>query len=205
MFLYYTVGLVWCVGGVHYGDMEAMKAEGQARLEPPRNPGYACTGYCILAVGHVESGVEGNCEYAAGSGLRGVTGGGRLHGGGGTRTKRCPLLLRRMRAALYLGCCFAPIGDALAFCLLLCCCVADPCPFTPGEQTAQRLSPLLMLKLAVATAPKALLAGIPGPLGPLSCCGPPQAALGPTGSSEAGTTCRREMPGNSSRRHDKWL
>ena len=52
---------------------------------------------------------------------------------------------------------------------------------------------------------KAWLTGIPGPLGPPSCCGPPQAALGPTGSSEAGTTCRREMPGNSSRRHDKWL
>ena len=51
MFLYYTVGLVWWVGGVHYGDMEAMKAEGQARLEPPRNPGYASAGYCVLAVG----------------------------------------------------------------------------------------------------------------------------------------------------------
>ena len=145
MFLYYTVGLVWWVGGVHYGDMEAMKAEGQARLEPPRNTGYASTGYCMLAVGHVESKVVGNYECAAGNGLRGVTGGGRLHGGGGTRTKRGPLLLRRMRAALYLACCFAPIGDALAFCLLVCCCVAEPCPFTPGEQTGQRPSPLLML------------------------------------------------------------
>ena len=133
MFLYHTVGLVWCVGGVHYGDTEAMKAEGQARLEPPRNPGCASTGYCVLAVGHVESGVVGSYEYAAGSGLRGVTGGERLHGCGGKRTKRGPLLLRRMRAALYPGCCFAPIGDALAFCLLLCCCVAEPCPFTPGE------------------------------------------------------------------------
>ena len=43
------------------------------------------------------------------------------------------------------------------------------------------------------------------PLGPPSCCGPPEAALRPMGSSEAGTTCRREMPGNSGRRHDKWL
>ena len=58
---------------------------------------------------------------------------------------------------------------------------------------------------AVATAPKTWLTGIPGPLGPPSCCGPPQAALGPTGSSEAGTTCRREMPSNSSRRHEKWI
>ena len=92
MFLYYTVGLVWWVGGVHYGDMEAMKAEGQARLEPRRNPG------------HVESGVVGNYEYAAGSGLRGVTGGGRLHVGWNMRTKR--------------GCsCFAA-------CVLLCTLVA---------------------------------------------------------------------------------
>ena len=29
--------------------MEAMKAEGQARLEPPRNPGYASMGYCTYA------------------------------------------------------------------------------------------------------------------------------------------------------------
>ena len=28
MFLYYTRGLVRWVGGVHYGDMEVMKAEG---------------------------------------------------------------------------------------------------------------------------------------------------------------------------------
>ena len=32
MFLYYTRGLVRWVGGVHYGDLKAMKAEGQARL-----------------------------------------------------------------------------------------------------------------------------------------------------------------------------
>ena len=136
MFLYYTGGLVRWVGGVHYGDMEAMKAEGQARLEPPGNPGYASTGYCMLAVGYVESGMMGSFEYAASNGLRGVTGDGRLHGGGGTRTTRGPLLLRRMRAALYLGCCFAPVGDALAFCLLLCCCIAVPCPFTPANKRA---------------------------------------------------------------------
>ena len=100
-FLYYTVGLVWWFGGVHCGDMEAMKAEGQARLEPPRNPGYASTGYCMLAVGHVESGVVGNYEYAAGSGLRGVTGGGRLHGGGGTRKEGSALASPH-------ACCFVP-------------------------------------------------------------------------------------------------
>ena len=62
MFLYYTRGLVRWVSGVHCGDMGAMKAEGQARLEPPRNPGYAYTDYCVLAVGYVESGVVGNYE-----------------------------------------------------------------------------------------------------------------------------------------------
>ena len=56
MFLYYTRGLVRWDGGVHCGDMGAMKAEGQARLEPPRNPGYAHTGYCVLAEGYVEHG-----------------------------------------------------------------------------------------------------------------------------------------------------
>ena len=83
VFLYYTRGLVRLVGGVHCGDMGAMKAEGQARLEPPRNPGYAYTDYCVLALGYVESGVVGNHEYTDGNGLRGVTGDGRLHGGGG--------------------------------------------------------------------------------------------------------------------------
>ena len=72
MFLYYTRGLVRWVGGVHYGDMEAMKAEGQARLEPPRNLGYASTGCCRLALGYVESGLVSVYEYAASNGLRGV-------------------------------------------------------------------------------------------------------------------------------------
>ena len=161
MFLYYTRGLVRWVGGVHFGDMEAMKAEGQARLEPPRNPGYASTGYCMLALGYVESGVVGIYEYAANDGLRGVTGDGRLHGGGGTRTTEGLLLLRRMRAALYLGCCVAPIGDAHAFCLLLCCCVAVPCPFTPGEQMGQRPSPLLMLTLCSCHCPQSLVGRYP--------------------------------------------
>ena len=155
MFLYYTRGVVRWVGGVHCGDMEAMKAEGQARPEPPRNPGYASTGYCVLAVGYVASRVVGNYEYAAGNGLRGVT------GGGGTRTTRGPLLLRRMRAASYLGCCFAPIGDAFAFCLLLCCCVAVPCPFTPGDQTGQRPSPLLMLTLCNSHCTQSLVGRYP--------------------------------------------
>ena len=132
MLLYYTRGSLRWVGGVHHGDLEAIKAEGQARLEPPRNPGCASTGYCTLAVGYMESGVVGVCVCAAGSGLRGLKGDGRLHGGGGTRTTRGPLLLRRMRAALYLGCCFAPIGDAIAFCLLLCCLA----PLPPANKRA---------------------------------------------------------------------
>ena len=35
MFLYYTGGLVRWVGGVHYGDVEAMKAEGQGGWSLP--------------------------------------------------------------------------------------------------------------------------------------------------------------------------
>ena len=123
-----------------------MKAKGQARLEPPRNPGCVSTGFCLCA---------------AGSGLHGVRGGGRLHGGGREQTTRGPFLLCRMRAALYLGCCVAPIGGALAFCLLLCCYVALPCPFTPSDPTDQRPSPLLMLKLCSCHCLKAWLAGIP--------------------------------------------
>ena len=150
MFLYFTRGLMQWVGGVHCEDMGAMKAEGQTRLEPPRNPGSAYTGYCVLAVGYVESGVVGVYVYAAGKGLRGVTGTGRHHGGGGTRTTESPLLLRRMRAALFLGCRFALDGEALAFCLLR-------CPLTPGEQTGQRPSPLLMLKLCRCHCPQSLV------------------------------------------------
>ena len=145
VFLYYTRGLVRWVGGLHCGDMGAMKAE------TPRNPGYAYTGYCMLAVGYVESGVVGNYEYADGNGFRGVTGDGRLHGGGGTRTTEGPLLLRRMRAALFLGCRFAPDREALAFCLLQCC------PLTPGEQTGQHPSPLLMLTLCSCHCPPSLV------------------------------------------------
>ena len=41
VFLYYTRGLMGWVGGVHCGDTGAMKAEGQARLKPPKNRGCA--------------------------------------------------------------------------------------------------------------------------------------------------------------------
>ena len=157
MFLYYTRGLMRWVGGVHCGDMGAMKAEGQATLEPPRNPGCAYKGYCVLVVGYEESGVVDIYKCAADSGLRGVRGSGRLHGGGGTRTTESPLLLRRMRAALCLGCRFAPDGEAFAFCLLQCCCIPVPCPLTPGEQKGQRPSPLLMLTLCSRHWPQSLV------------------------------------------------
>ena len=85
MLLYSTRrGLRW-VHDVHNEDQGAMKAEGQARLEPPRSPGYVSTGFCVCADG---------------SGLHRVRGGGRLNGGGRGRTTRGPFLLRRMRAAL---------------------------------------------------------------------------------------------------------
>ena len=111
----------------------------------------------MLAEGYEESGVVDIYEYAADSGLRGVMGTGRLHGGGGTPTTESPLLLRRMRAALCLGCRFAPDGEAFAFCLLRCCCIAVPCPFTPGEQTGQCPSPLLMLTLCSRHCPESLV------------------------------------------------
>ena len=59
MLLYYTRGPLRWVGGVQYGDLGAMKAEGHARLELPRNLGYASTGYYMLTVGYMESGLMG--------------------------------------------------------------------------------------------------------------------------------------------------
>ena len=161
MFLYYTRGLVRWEGGVQCGDLGAMKAEGQARLEPPRNPGYAHTGYGVLAEGYVESGVVGSFQGADGNGVRGVMSVGCLHSGRGTRTTEGQFSFRRMRAALFLGCCFATDRGALAFCLLRCCCAALPCPLTTGEQTGQRPSPLLMLTLCSCHCPQSLVARYP--------------------------------------------
>ena len=174
MFLYYTRGLVRWVGGVYYGDMGAMKAEGQARLEPPRNPGYAYTGYCVLAVGYVESGVVGFYEYAAVNGLRGVTGTRRLHGGGGTRTTESPLKLMRLRTfkknngesalASPHACCFVPwlplCAGQRSPCFLLVAMLLQCCgfrPLTPGEQTGQPPSLLLMLTLCCCHCPQSLV------------------------------------------------
>ena len=123
-----------------------MKAEGQARLQPPRNPGWVSKDFCVCA---------------ASSRLHGVRGGGRLHGGGPEQTIRGPFLLRRMHAALYLGCCVAPIGGALALCLLLCCCLALPCLFTPGDLADQPPSPLLMLKLCSCHCPQRFVGRYP--------------------------------------------
>ena len=83
--LYSTRGGQRRVRDVHYEDQGALKAEGQARLEPPRNPGYVSTGFCMCAAGSV---------------LHGVRNSGRLSGGRRRRTTRGPFLLRRMRAAL---------------------------------------------------------------------------------------------------------
>ena len=78
----------------------------------------------------------------------------------GKRTEG-PLSLRRMRAALFLGCRFVPDREALAFCLLRCCCVAVPCPLTPGEETGQRPSPLLMPTQCSCHCPKSLVGRYP--------------------------------------------
>ena len=61
----------------------------------------------------------------------------------------------------FLGCCYATDRGALAFCLLRCCCAALPCPLTPGEQTGQRPSPLLMLTLCSCHCPQSLVARYP--------------------------------------------
>ena len=47
-----------------------------------------------------------------------------------------------MHAALFLGCCVAPIGGALAFCLSLCCCIAMPSPIQCTHITDLQTSPL---------------------------------------------------------------
>ena len=85
MLLYNTGGGLSWIRDVHYEDQGAMKAEGQTRPEPPRNPGCASTDLCVCATG---------------SGLHGVRDGGRLNGGGRRHTTRGPFLLRRMRVAL---------------------------------------------------------------------------------------------------------
>ena len=136
VFLYYTRGLVRWDGGVHCGDMGAMKAEGQARLEPPRNPGYAHTGYCVLAEGYVEPGGVGSFQNEDGNGFHGVMSDGCLHGGGGTRTTEGQLSLHGMRAALFLGCRFATDRDALAFCLLRCSALLCLAPLPPANKRA---------------------------------------------------------------------
>ena len=51
MLLYSTKGDLRWVHDVHNQDQGAMKAEGQARLEPPRNLGCVSTDFCMCGVG----------------------------------------------------------------------------------------------------------------------------------------------------------
>ena len=67
-------GLRW-VRGVHNEDHGVVKAQGQARLEPPRNPGCVSTGLCACA---------GGC------GKHMVRGDERPEGGGNGRRKGAP-------------------------------------------------------------------------------------------------------------------
>ena len=85
MLLYNTGGGLRCVREVHKGDQGAMKVEGQARLEPPRNPGCVSTDSCVCAPG---------------CGIHRVRGDERPNGGGSGRPTGGPFLLRRMHAAL---------------------------------------------------------------------------------------------------------
>ena len=51
MLLYNTGGGLRCVRDVHNEDQGAMKAEGQAKLEPPTNPGCVPPDLCACATG----------------------------------------------------------------------------------------------------------------------------------------------------------
>ena len=51
MLLYNTGGGLRWVCDVHKEDEGAMNAEGQARLEPPKNPSGVPTGLCVCAAG----------------------------------------------------------------------------------------------------------------------------------------------------------
>ena len=119
---------------LHNREMGAMKAESQARLELPRNLDYKSVGYCMCSTARSahsaceQTGLQGG-RHPEGARRQGLTLFGRLH------------------AFLFLGCYNASIGSALACCLPRCCCVAMPCPLTPGDPTGQRTSPLLTLIL----------------------------------------------------------
>ena len=129
-----------------------MKADGQARLELPRNLGHKSVGYCMRGT---ERGAQGACRQ------RGLYG--RRHPEGAPR--RGLTLFRRMHAVLFLGCCSAPMGSALAYYLLLYYCVAMPCPLTPGDSMGQRSSPSLMLKLCSCHCPQSLVGRYPRSFG----------------------------------------
>ena len=172
-------------------DKGALKAEGLARLEPPENPSCASLEFCTCAAG---------CEMHIVRGDGQPTGGGKIRRDGASSCLSacallCYLVPWLLRCTHRMRPCFLLVAVAL-HCPAL--------PLYPGRYNGS--SPVAVANANALQSPlprKPWLAGILGPLGPPSCCGPPQAALGPIGASKAGTTCRREMPGNSSRRHDK--
>ena len=51
MLLYSTGGGLRWISDIHNGEQGAMKPEGQARLEHPRNPGCVSTHLCVCAAG----------------------------------------------------------------------------------------------------------------------------------------------------------
>ena len=110
-----------------------MTAQGGARPERPNNPSCKSVGYCMCGIGRRAQGARGQWGCYGGVSpdrvlRRGVT------------------LFGRMCVALSLGCYCATIGSALACCFLLCCFIAMPCPFTPGDPMGQRSPRLLTLK-----------------------------------------------------------
>ena len=85
MLLYNNGGGLRWVRDAHKAEQGAMKPEGQARLELPRNPGCVSTDLCVCAAG---------CR------MHRVRGEERPNGGGSGRRTGGSFLLRCMCAAL---------------------------------------------------------------------------------------------------------
>ena len=88
----------------------------------------------------------------------------------------------------------------LAAVLLLCCAL----PLTPSGGRGQCLLPLLMLTLCSCQCPQSLVGLYLWSYGSSIMLRATSGSPG-THGIEQGSTCRCQTPGNSSRRHDKWL
>ena len=111
-----------------------MKAEGQARLEPPKNPGCASLDLCACA----------ECTWSEAMGSQRVT---------AMDAETGPALGSPRACCFVLGHCVAPIGGTLAFRLVA---MALHCPALPLFPR-RSLSASLMLKLCNYHCPQSLV------------------------------------------------